>query len=189
MLRMRKSWTSVFESPARSRRPEAASPSQVASVTAAPEQAGSATNLCVRIARHWYRDGSASDPFRPKCPTEDEIQGFEQRNNILLPADLREYFLRLNGIDMDPGLFRFWPLSRLIQLKSPSGSTCETGRYFIFADYMVGTWYYAIYLTNDSYVQNHVILPDFPGRPVIAHSFSEFVELYLADSPMLYGNQ
>jgi hypothetical protein len=34
-----------------------------------------------------------------------------------------------------------------------------------------------------------VILPDFPSRPVIAHSFSEFVERYLTDSPILYGNQ
>ena len=189
MLRTRKSWTSVFENPVRSRRSDAASSSQVASVAALPEQPASATNLCVSMARHWYRDGSASDPFRPKCPTEDEIQAFEQRNGIQLPADLREYFLRLNGIDMDPGLFRFWPFSRLIPLKSPSAVGLETGRYFIFADYMVGTWYYAIFLGNDSYLQNRVILPDFPGRPVIAHSFTEFVELYLTDSPRLYGNQ
>ncbi len=189
MLRTRKSWTSVFESPARSRRAEPVQSSHAVSVVAPPDQAGTAANLCIRMARHWYRDGSAADQFRPKCPSEDDIQAFEQRNGVLLPPDLREYFLRLNGIDLDPGLFRFWPLSRLIPLKSSSAVALETGRYFIFADYMVGTWYYAIYLGNDSFLQNRVILPDFPSRPVIAHSFSEFVERYLTDSPILYGNQ
>ena len=141
------------------------------------------------MARHWYRDGSAADQFRSKCPTNDDIQAFETQNGVRLPADLRAYFQRLNGIDMDPGLFRFWPLSRVIPLKSSSAVALETGRYFIFADYMVGTWYYAIYLGEDPFLQNRVVLPDFPCRPVIAHSFTEFIELYLSDSPRLYGNQ
>src|SRR5215475_3827105 len=150
MLRTRKSWTSVVGSPVRSRRTDSGPSSQVAS-EAPPDHANSAANLCVRMARHWYRDGSAADQFRSKCPTDDDIQAFEAQNGVRLPADLRAYFQRLNGIDMDPGLFRFWPLSRVIPLKSSSSVALETGRYFIFADYMVGTWYYAIYLGEDPF--------------------------------------
>ena len=189
MLRSRKSWTSVVSSPARMRRTETGVSSQVAAEIPPAEQPSAASGLCIRMARHWYRDGSAVDQFRPKCPTDDDIQVFEERNGVQLPADLREYFQRLNGIDMDPGLFRFWPLSRVIPLKSSSAVALETNRYFVFADYMVGTWYYAIYLGEDPFVQNRVILPDFPSQPVIAHTFSEFVELYLTDSPRLYGNR
>lgn len=189
MLRARKSWTSVVGSPVRSRRPEVAVSSQV-KLEAPPAQSDTEINinLCLRIARHWYRDGSPVDQFPAKRPTKDDLQAFEEQNSLRLPADLREYFQRLNGIDMDPGLFRFWPLSRLIPVKSSSAVALEADRYFVFADYMVGTWYYAIYLGEDPFLQNRVILPDFPSQPVIARSFSEFVELYLTDSPRLYGN-
>jgi hypothetical protein len=140
------------------------------------------------MARHWYQDASAADWDKPKRASEDEIQAFELRNGVKLPVDLREYFQRLNGIDLAPGFFRFWPLSRLIPLKSPSFTILAADRYFIFSDYMVGTLYYAIYLGQDPFLQNRVILPDFPSQPVIAKSFSEFVELYLTDSLKLYGS-
>jgi len=190
MLRPRKSWTTVAGTSSRTlRRSDAGQSIQVEAVTQPAEQSIATSSLCIRMARHWYRDGSAPDQFRPKCPTEADIQAFEEQNGVRFPADFREYFQRLNGIDMDPGLFRFWPLSRLIPLKSSSTVALETDRHFVFADYMVGTWYYAIYLGEDPFLQNRVILPDFPSQPVVAHSFSEFVELYLADSPRLYGNQ
>ena len=187
MLRARRSWTSVVGSPVRIRKADPGPSSQVATEVL-PEQFSPAANLCIRMARHWYRDGAAPDNFRPKNATDDDIQAFEEHNGVRIPADLREYFQRLNGIDMDPGLFRFWPLSRVIPLKTSSAVALETNRYFIFADYMVGTWYYAIYLGEDPFLQNRVILPDFPSQPRVASSFSEFVELYLTDSPRLYGN-
>jgi hypothetical protein len=136
--------------------------------------------------------GSKTTPStagRDKSAPPKDIQAFEQRSNVRVPADLREYFQRLNGIDAAPGFFRFFPLSRLIALKSPSFATFETDRYFVFADYMMGTWYYAIYLGEDQFLQNRVILPDLPGPPILASNFSEFIELYLTDSARLYGNQ
>jgi len=190
MLRPRKSWTTAVGTSVRTmRRSDEEQSSRVDSETPPVEQPTSSADLCIRMARHWYRDGSASDQFRPKCPSEGDVQAFEESHSVRFPADLREYFRRLNGIDMDPGLFRFWPLSRLTPVKSSPAVALETDRYFVFADYMVGTWYYAIYLGEDPFLQNRVILPDFPSQPVIARSFSEFVELYLSDSPRLYGNQ
>jgi len=197
MPRTSKSWKSVFENPVRSRRPNAPdhgvadhsvqSPEDPAAPPPAPNLA--AIQLCARIEQHWLKDDSVYGRERQKRATEDDIQAFEQRSNVRVPADLREYFQRLNGIDAAPGFFRFFPLSRLIALKSPSFATFETDRYFVFADYMMGTWYYAIYLGEDQFLQNRVILPDLPGPPILASNFSEFIELYLTDSARLYGNQ
>jgi len=183
-----KSWKSVFESPGRGRRVDRA----VESLEDAPAPSDSnadAIRLCARLEQHWHKDSPGFSLERPKRVTEDEIQAYEQRNSLRLPADMREYFLRLNGIDSAPGFFRFFSLARLIPLKSQSYPTFNSEHYSIFADYMAGTWYYAIYLGEDSFLQNRVILPDLPGPPVLARNFSEFVELYLADSVKLYGNQ
>jgi hypothetical protein len=183
-----KSWKSVFESPGRGRRSERAVESLEDASPPADTDA-SAVRLCTRLEQHWYKDGSGFDLERPRRATQDEIQAYEQRNGVQLPADMREYFQRLNGIDSAPGFFRFFSLARLIPLKPESYPTFNVDHYCIFADYMAGTWYYAIYLGEDSFLQNRVILPDLPGQPVLASSFSEFVELYLADSPRLYGNR
>jgi hypothetical protein len=188
MLRANKGWKSVFENPARGRIPASALDDQLEPATPSVSNA-SAIRLCARIEQHWHKDDSAYDRERQKRASEEEIQAFEQRNGVRMPADLREYFQRLNGIDSAPGFFRFFPLSRLVALKSPSFAAFETNRYFIFADYMVGTWYYAIYLGEDQVLQNRVILLDLPGPPILAPNFSEFVELYLTDSVKLYGMQ
>ncbi len=188
MLRTRKSWTSIFETPAPGRRSDAGPPKPLESEPVSV-LTGSRVNPCDRLEQRWYANAATPARERPKCATGEEVDAFEQRNGVKLPADLREYFQRLNGIDMDAGLFRFWPLARLISLKLPPSVLGEADRYFLFADYMVGTWYYAIYLGDDPFLQNRVILPDFPSHPVIAPNFSEFVELYLTDSPRLYGNQ
>jgi hypothetical protein len=156
---------------------------------AAAPLASSPSALCIGLEERWHGGSPVAGLDRPEPATGEEIVAFEQRNAVNLPADLREYFERLNGVNMDGRLFRFWPLSKLIPLKSSSSILIETNRYFLFADYMVGTWYYAIYLGDDPFLQNRVILHDFPTRPVIAQSFSAFVDLYLADSPRLYGNQ
>lgn len=208
-----KGWKSVFEGPGRGRKPdrslvslEDASPPPGAIApdsngsdsngsgsnapgSNAPDSNLSAVRLCARLEQHWYKDSTGFDLEKPKRTTPDDILAYEQRTGVRLPADMREYFQRLNGIDSAPGFFRFFPLAKLIPLKSQSYPTFNVDRYCIFADYMAGTWYYAIYLGEDSFLQNRVILPDLPSQPVLAHSFSDFVELYLADSPRLYGNQ
>jgi SMI1 / KNR4 family (SUKH-1) len=208
MTRSRRSWTSVFEIAAHSRRTgsdrggdrlgvrleenpgdRAGDPAGEHISEPATPLPSSPSALCLRLEEHWHGGLSTAGRERSKPATAEEILAFEQRNGVNLPADLREYFERLNGLNMDGGYFRFWPLSRLIPLQSSSSVLIETSRYFLFADYMVGTWYYAIYLGDDPFLQHRVILHDFPSRPLISSGFSQFIELYLADSPLLYGNQ
>jgi hypothetical protein len=141
-----------------------------------------------RLEHHWYESEIERNFHDPKAASHEEVILFEQENGVTLPADFREYFLRLNDIDEDPGLFCFWPLSRLKRLDGKTSASLQSEGYFYFADYLIESHYYAIYLGNDPFFQNRVILPDFPNKPVIANTFSEFLELYMLDSPTLYGN-
>jgi len=105
----------------------------------------------------------------------------------VLPADLREYFLRLNGIEEDPEVFCFWPISRLRRVDLKTFNVFQSESYFFFADFLIESHYYAIYLGDDPFFQNRVILPDFPRSPIIAKTFTEFLDLYLIDDPKLFG--
>jgi len=60
--------------------------------------------------------------------------------------------------------------------------------YFIFADYCLWCWGYAIRLTSNSEDANPIFVTG--SRPglgwIVASSFTEFLELYLTDRAELY---
>jgi len=148
-----------------------------------------------RLEEYWYSGRTGFIPPRTQGASEAEIQAFEQTHALKLPADLRGYFLRFNGIDEGPDIFCFWPIAKLATVQTPAFNSLkatvnlrEANRYFVFADYLIESHYYAIYLGDNPLFQNRVILPDFPDQPIIAPSFSSFLELYLLDDPRLFGN-
>jgi hypothetical protein len=144
---------------------------------------------------HWYDGRNRFILRRNACAREKEIGYFAKTNLLKLTPDLHAFFLEFNGADEDSNLFSFWPLSRVVSVQSSTlnlkkavAELQEADRYFVFADYMIECWYYAIHLGNNPAFQHRVILPDFPHQPVIASSFSAFLEIYLKDEPKLYGN-
>jgi hypothetical protein len=147
-------------------------------------------DLFSRLEKHWYAVGAGSVAVRPPNASESEIADFERINGVTLPPDFREYFSRFNGTgdDSDAKLFCFKPIGKIYSLEPNRSGINDAENYFIFADYMIDSWYYAIYLGNDRALQHKVILPDFPDHPEIAPDFSAFLELYLKDDPKLYGN-
>jgi hypothetical protein len=151
---------------------------------------GKELDLFSRLEKHWYAAGTGSVAVRPPHATESEIADFERINGLTLPPDLREYFLRFNGTDDDGDakLFCFKPIEKLCSLHPGYPALNDAEYYFIFADFMIDSWYYAIYLGNNPSLQHKVILPDFPNHPEIAPDFSAFLELYLNYDPKLYGN-
>jgi hypothetical protein len=144
-------------------------------------------DLFDRLEASWYSGSTRFNANRPPRATEDEILAFEKSNRLRFPADLREYFLRFNGIDEDDRVFRFWQLEMLLPVNTENCNLVDAGRYFIFADYLIESNYYAIYLGENLLYQNRVVIPDYPNKPVIAPTFSSFLELYLLDDPRLYG--
>ena len=128
--------------------------------------------------------------------TEAFISAFEKRHAVIMPEDLRTYFSDLNGTagDYAYGLIRFWGLEevRSIREEIAAKSECEaviqskysdavenSDSYFVFADFMHEAQLYAIYLSSRD-VLNQVILLDGESPTVVADSFSDFLERYIA---------
>jgi hypothetical protein len=141
-----------------------------------------------RLDAYWFGGKTGFFPTRNAVATEEELLAFERVHSIKLQTDPRTYFLRFNGIEEGPDLFSFWPIDKLIPLERPDLNLIQGEGYFIFADYLIESHCYAIYLGDDPLLRNRVIIPDLPNIRIIAEDFSDFLELYIRDDPKLYGN-
>jgi cell wall assembly regulator SMI1 len=147
-----------------------------------------------KLVAHWKK---LRLPLAPGCP-EDRLENFEKQKGVLLPADMRSSFTIVNGMrpgspgDQDPQGFSFWPLERMRWLpeeltdQSPQGTSFPSSEnFYVFADYLDWSWAYAIRLSQNT-GRNQVILIGKDEPELVAESFSEFVDLYVVDSPALY---
>jgi hypothetical protein len=146
-----------------------------------------------QLVGHWQSHGlSLAEGVQPKALDE-----FESTYSITLPADVREYFERVNGMlqiagsDVDGNHFAFWPIEHVrpmtVELQEWSGPVPFVAfpeSYFVFADYMQSCWAYAIRLGSNN--DDVLLIGGHDPAPVVAHSFAEFVRLYLEDAPALY---
>lgn len=118
-----------------------------------------------------------------------EIQAFEERFGVVLPADLRRYFLFVDGMndgDWDDLMNRFWPLAELKpvseELEDVNPDRWAYPGCFAFADHCIWCFGWAVRLDNcPREVSGPIYLvtgSDPPGTE-IARSFSEFMEMYL----------
>jgi hypothetical protein len=127
---------------------------------------------------------------------EAQIERFEHRYRLEMISEFRAYLLTVNGMlqsgndDCDSNLFAFWQLDRI----RPIADECpelqrspEEGRYFVFADYMIWSWAYAVDLTSSSATAGKIILVGGLREQCVSSTFSEFVRLYTEDSPQLYA--
>lgn len=127
----------------------------------------------------------------------ETIRRFETQYNVVLPTDLREYFLVNDGMedgDSDNELVAFLPLADIKpvpeELSSFAGipdysSICDglpdAQKCFVFADYMIRSHVYAIRLSQDSEALTPVIWICGPYWSEISPSFSAFIEDYVTD--------
>jgi hypothetical protein len=134
--------------------------------------------------------------------SEDAIHLFEARNGIVLPRDIHDYFLNVNGMlefaghDCDPNGFSFWPLSRVKNLVRVYAeehinlpNLAEPEKYYVFADYLQWSWAYAIRLGKQPSEPHEVVHAGTMVPKKVASSFADFVELYLANAPNLYPDR
>lgn len=134
-------------------------------------------------------------PVRPGA-TREAVGLFETTYDVSFPADMRDYFLKHDGMSpdwryaKDKEGFSLWELARVRpateELADNGVPLAEQGReldqYFAFADYLDWSWAYAIRLTADPRDINRVVMiGTADGLPIeIASSFGEFVDLCLA---------
>jgi len=133
----------------------------------------------------WKRDGAA---YRP--PVEPRvIAAFEDRYQVRLPADFREYLAFCDGMDdhvSDEDYFSFWSLSRIRpipeELPASYGKYRDfagASRFFCFVDWSIRAEVFALELHNDLAVVNRVFA--LGPRPLSVIGFGGFVEAYLED--------
>ena len=140
--------------------------------------------LWERLREHWLAQNITIKPG----VHEEALSRFETLYTVLLPRDLREYFLVMNGMregTTDEELIRFWSLEEVksISEESPAYSTPdylpEADSFFLFADYSIWAHAYSIRISNNSSQPNPVYVIGGTKPVPIADSFSEFVDLYL----------
>lgn len=137
------------------------------------------------IRQHWD-----SQPSLPRHGGAESraVAAFEARHSVVLPADFREYLIELNGLpesrtgeewdSVDSSGFEFLPLALLRR-------TERSEHFFVFARWALGDSSYAICLGPSRHHGRVVAVGD--SLHSIADSFTEFANMYVADSMSLYG--
>jgi cell wall assembly regulator SMI1 len=119
--------------------------------------------------------------------SEKEFAAFEDRYNVRLPTDVREYFALVNGFDgrghwmTDDEVITFLGLDEMKPLSEYwSPKVADSDSYFVFADYSLAAHVYAIRL-GASGLRNEVVVV-YDQTVEVAKSFSEFVAGYLENN-------
>lgn len=125
-----------------------------------------------------------------------DLELFQSINNLIVPQELLDYFILLNGTngDYDQNFFNFYPLSEFMsideELKNWKGipdysnivNTLDNYKsYFVFADYNCHMFSYAIKLHSYESTENQILVICGDEYKVIAHSFLGFLDLYFSD--------
>ena len=118
--------------------------------------------------------------------TEDEIAAFETLHNIKFPADIREYFLKINGVYEGGGwstieALKDWGIITHIPPYSEghiSSILPDADEYFRFGFYDISVWNWSIKLAADLSVPTPIVVTHEKSTK-IANNFSDFLRLYL----------
>ena len=139
------------------------------------------------LRERWIDQGIAYD----KPATEIDVTAFEARYGVVLPADLRAYFITLNGTAVgaygmqDKHLLGFWHLDEVrsfAELFADYGPTTpEQARTFVVADHSIWVYGFGIQLSADPNAPTPIVVDIGSPYHRVAESFSEFLKAYLRD--------
>ena len=124
---------------------------------------------------------------------EKEVQDFEAKYGVTLPRDFREYLACIGnstvgqkdwGLSGGKDLYAFWALNEIKSVPEETDTRSvpeseDPSSYFIFADYCIWCWAYAICVGPNE--PGKVIVVGALEPTVIANSFTEFIEAYMQD--------
>jgi cell wall assembly regulator SMI1 len=125
--------------------------------------------------------------------TVSQIAEWERRYSVVLPADLRDYVLRVNGIlggehlEFDHEGLSFLPLSAMCTEGEWTESESTPGR-FVFADFLIRSYWWCAELddTPKQYTQIVLSAGAHGKTRLIANSLSEFFDIYMNDHSRLH---
>lgn len=149
------------------------------------------TSVGESLKRHWSWHNVDINAGVSKA----ELDSFEARHRVVLPEDLREYFLCVNGMPhdvVDDGMIRFWMLDEVLPITQGAPAFSDP-RYvqhpeslFLFADFSIWAHAYAIRLGSVALQSNEVLIIGYKSPVTISQCFSEFVDQYLTDKDRLH---
>lgn len=125
-----------------------------------------------------------------------KINEFQNNNKILIPSDLKQYFLLINGSNDMPldNLYEFYSINRIFnEFKDwngvPDYNKLEFQQFenvFIFGNYEFNFYSFGIELSNTLSSINRIFIFCGSEYRIIANSFSEFIDLYLDNPEEIY---
>ena len=144
---------------------------------------------------HWEKQKLYA---QPGCSVAD-LDRFEEKLGITLPHEFRLYLERTNGMDphtsigADENGFYFYSLNELELysqstdfMSEPPIPALEGRKCLLFADYMHKCWWYGLLFEEQEASCTVVEIAAENWYRVVAGSFGEFVDLYVADADELY---
>ncbi len=106
---------------------------------------------------------------------------------MYLPADLRTFYSRTDDmLQMDANLMRIWSLDEIEKEAGPSGLAYLAPHTFIICDYLIWSEAYAITLSADPTQATPVVAVGTGHFPILAASWTQFLNLLLTNSPTLH---
>jgi cell wall assembly regulator SMI1 len=146
-------------------------------------------SLPIRIRNYWLAQGVR---IRPGASVED-LDAFERLHGVRLPADVRTFLQAVNGFEegeWDEEMVEWYPISRWEPMTAPSyiaETLPDAASYYLFADYCLKGFLYAIRLRPGPNEQSTVIgwTGGDPPSWRVASSFSELLEEYLRDPAVM----
>ncbi|HJQ79921.1 MAG TPA: SMI1/KNR4 family protein [Lacipirellulaceae bacterium] len=140
-----------------------------------------------RLVERWRIDGVEI----PAPVDQRMIEKFESENEVRFPADMRAYFLTVNGMgtrgESDQHFFCFWPLEDVQSIAKYTTNVSYLQRgpsdYFLFADHSIDVVSFAIHLSNDQAIWTPVVRTYWKDDDLetVCDSFTDFLKVYLAD--------
>jgi hypothetical protein len=134
-------------------------------------------SLLAELTRRWHEQGV---PVLPGA-SESQLRAFESTHKVQCPGDFATYLCTLGGMlagAMDEHLVRFWPLTE-IQPVSETTDPAGPGRYFVFADYSISAFEYAIRLSTST--ESAIAIIGGHAPMIVSSTFAEFLMVYLTD--------
>jgi hypothetical protein len=146
-----------------------------------------------RLKECWLQSGSKIVPGA----TPEETEAFEERYGVSLPAEVRDYFAVVGGMEegnTDDLVMEFFPLHAVTSVPEELGdwggipdyrrivdTLDEAEHCFVFIDYMFRSHVYALRFSSDALERSPVVWICGAENAIIADSLTEFLGAYLAD--------
>ncbi|MBL1222030.1 SMI1/KNR4 family protein [Chryseobacterium sp. L7] len=144
--------------------------------------------MLIELTKFWRKQNILTS-----SKSKQEIEEFQKNNGLHLPDDFVEFYSQLNGMETlypnetDEEGFLLYPLEAILPLSCEfqDSELKNKERYFLFAEYMQKSWWYGVEVINDKdYIIG--IIPEKDFFKPITNSLTDFIKLYMDNSPKLY---